>query len=83
MRKMKEATELTYIDGTFFETEVFMASKVSNLITLVVTRVRTQNVAHSLKGICCIPNSSAAKAQEECSCGMSITKLQPCKGARV
>jgi hypothetical protein len=31
MKKMKAATGLTYIDGTWFESEVFMASKISNL----------------------------------------------------
>jgi len=41
MRKMKATTELTYVDGTFFESKVFMVSKVSNLVVLVVTCVRT------------------------------------------
>jgi len=49
MEKMKAATGLTYVDGTFFDSGVFMASKVLNLIVLVVNSVRIWNVAHSLK----------------------------------
>jgi hypothetical protein len=49
MKKMKAATGLTYFDGTFFDSGVFMASKVSNLIVLEVNSVRIWNVAHSLK----------------------------------
>lgn len=37
---MKAATGLTYIDGTFIESEVLRASKISNLVVWVVTSVR-------------------------------------------
>lgn len=39
-KNMKAATGLTYVDGTFIESEVLMASKVSNLVVWVITSVR-------------------------------------------